>query len=465
MKASLLLSLFLALVLPAAATITELRLIASPGLPPEQARTLKEGLLTRVLTEVPVDTKVSLHDGWHLREIVRFTVPAGEPAVRKRRLRLELIRLLEWFEAVEQGTNAWAGAALLRLPESLETVSRGAGPHTAIVFIGSPLYFNPAEPDLSFFHPEAGPEQEHRLPGHGLLGFTYDQSLWGVLDVRTRLTGATVHLLYPSEALFPARQYRSALREFLGLYLGLQNSRLVSFQSDPAELFRQWLQPDLEPVGRYHVNPTNAPYAMLRFERNSLGGTLPVPAGALTPDVSSLLPVVPTNTVPEIEPPPPPMAPPAKPDVMERFLEATRQHNAPVSVGITWEQPNVDLDLYVFEGGEKLPLFFNHLTNRFGRFLMDYRDATGGGLEQVILHQGVTPQYEAWVNVHAIQGELDRPITGKTILHNFGRTEVWRFELDVRTGNQGADRDGRARSPFWRKVAVYSANGGKTVAE
>ena len=88
-----------------------------------------------------------------------------------------------------------------------------------------------------------------------------------------------------------------------------------------------------------------------------------------------------------------------------------------------------------------------------GRYLKDKRTPEKYQYEEVVIYKDyVNSGIEAYVNVHAVNGELGEYPKGEYLITIDNVIYTAGFSASLRRGNLGANIEGRESSPFWIKL-------------
>jgi hypothetical protein len=237
--------------------------------------------------------------------------------------------------------------------------------------------------------------------------------------VRDRLRGVSVHLWFPSQAIWSNHFQKDTDIRFLAKWVASQSGVLASESADLPGTLKNLQTLDLPPV------VTNLVL--------NLRGTL-----ALNEITVPTLPTwMPTNLVAAAR-----LATNAAPAPLIPEMQGR------VGFGALWNV-DCDVDVYVWIKGQSEPVYFGNKTNQFARFGTDMRHATHDAAEWVEL-MGVTriEDVDAYLNLYEGAG----PVRGKVCLCWEGRTYIADFNLPAASGNKGADREHRTNSPYWTRI-------------
>jgi len=408
-------------------------IVVSPHSSVEELNRTWKTLQRQCLIDSPGNSHFRILDGWELTLIAEVKIPDSmNKKLRISQVAPALNKMKSWFVQAAHSKGPLKGTGIFRFPEFIDLLQREVEGKTAATLVGSPFVVIPSEPELSFYDP-ASEEPEYVYPSDYHMQLNRLQSPYGLVGREDALKGMTVHLLYKEEGIFKSLVYKQQVHRFWALWFETLGASLFGFGADCNRTFSDVWKVNL-PKPAFELNENDTTLEMRNAQR-------PDPTEIQAEQVHQ-----------------------GQVDRVEMFEAEASRYGSKLSVGIMWDSPNVDLDLYVWEKGLSKPIYFGNGTTSLGRHLRDYRDATGQELEQVVMNQAATSDFQAWVNTYFVGENVTGPIKGKVLISSNGRTEVSGFSIDVNRGNGGANRANRQTDPHWRQVVFCCVEGGKQIA-
>ncbi len=333
-----LLCLFLFLTFTQTVFARDLVVALSPHQAPEEAKAYVKSLIP-FLVSLDENDQVIFLDGYHLKTISKFIIPAGKtyhsPKARLAKNRKALAGLIQFSKSVSlpNGNLAPSVTQAVRLPQLLRHVAENYRPQDKldVLVLGSPIYDDPKEPALSFV--------DAALPSDGHLKASRNQSPFGTKDMPDVLKNITLHLAFESEDIFINDQHRYLLKRFWSLYLSQQGGILASFTADKTALFER-IKSNIPAIKDNFTLGKETALEMIRISTSQ--------------STTSIY----ERTISE------------RPLAQHKIRTA---HN--VTIGLSWDCETCDLDLYArpFIGAEVL--YFNHSTSDQGVHWKDYKSS------------------------------------------------------------------------------------------
>lgn len=403
----ILLSMLLS-VAPALAHSRNFVIAFSPNQPATDAKAQTAHALQFLVTLEPGDSAILL-DGFHLKTLGTFTVPAGaayaSPKARLGANRAAAGTLMNFAK------NARGSSASVRLPQLLRHVAAtyaAAAPVDVIVF-GSPLYDDPNEPEFSM----AG----GLIPSDGHLKTSRAKSPFGAADNPKALANLRVHLAYGDEALMQSDRHRYFVERFWTLFTQMQGGALTTFTADRQALFARVRGAAL-PTAQPFTLDASTKLEMIRLRAES--AAVPIYERPVT---RASLPV--------------------------HLWRST----GPVQIGLTWDCGACDLDLYARPRADAPVLYFGNSTSPDGTYWKDIRQSprARSGYETIEFY-GPLDLRALQVAINFYEGHAPEGVNGELRLSLEGRTYAAGFRIAATTGNGGngiasALQSGRAPSP------------------
>lgn len=416
-----------------AAAPTTIYTILTPFYDAEE-RQRAASIVAEVFLNSPPGTRLVVMDGWNRTTICETNSPADlildAPRAKQHALRRAAKPVQMWFKRFAASpTNELTGTSAVDLPGVLEQLPPPSGNEEAILILGSSLYQSLKEPQFSFF--------PDRFPADGNLFGDNAVTVFSVTEHRQRLKGRSLFMLFANERLFSSDIYRDRVARWWSLYAAQQNGKLCAFTADRVSCIPILLSGNAPALRNDHLDKRynrvemlsvvrpNVPYTVLT---NELGGPTFLtemrqrPGVQISPEAAAI-------------------------SSIERAPEASSV------ISVAWSQ-DLDLDLYVWTSPTATPLYFENTKNNSGIYVHDYQQSPGGDFETVVLNNPPEDIQSLRVALNFYRGNATEPVVGKVFIRHRGVTTFGTFAIPARTGNQGADRDNRASSPYWAEIKV-----------
>ncbi|MCC6233330.1 MAG: hypothetical protein IT580_11845 [Verrucomicrobiales bacterium] len=372
-----------------------------------------------LVTQMPVDSSLTLLDGYRLRTVARILIPDRE-AFRSEKTRLnqfsDALRETKRFLATNEvrapaGPLSFGGA--LRVPQLLDFISEHLVPpgrEVRVVLLGSPLYVDDKEPSFSM---AAG-----YFPSDAHLAVTRERSVYGTQERGGCLSRVVVDWGYFGDP-WVSEVHRERVERFWRLFVARQGGVLRTVATDLPTVFAATLG----------ATASGGAERTMAAEGAAVPGKLEMIR--VTRATDSLDWIRGDRVLNPAE------GPPAR--------SAGR-----LKIGIRW-QDDVDFDLYARPASGRERLSFEHPRSPDGYYFKDHRTSPGSEFEFVEFTEPVdVRELEVFVNLY--EGRLREGAGGEVRLEFEGRTYASRFHVEAREGNQG--REGRGQSRWWARIEV-----------
>lgn len=235
----------------------------SPALSVEDREDLQRRLLLYFLQEAEPEDRFLILNGMTGNIEAEVEIPQlkiDTARTRQRAMRETLDPLLRFFKKPMSG--ALSGTGTLNTHKVVSAMERLRV--SSLLLIGSPIHRDLRNPSQSWYQ-EDGTEKGYWFPSDGVFFTELGGSPWSVAAGRQRLSGIDVHWLIKGDMSDQGDSYIEKLKRFYGLYIGLEEGRLVSFLDDPAQALRDLFRRDLMPYS-YELDGSQKSVEMRRTE-------------------------------------------------------------------------------------------------------------------------------------------------------------------------------------------------------
>jgi hypothetical protein len=374
------------------------------------------GVVRLLVQDLPLNSTVSVYDGYHLKTITRVTLPnvaAFESPKTRANQFASAIRDLKQFLAADSPRPSVARLTFdgaLRLPQFCDFLSENfpaTNSRCVVLLIGSPLYQDPKEPDFSM--------ADGYFPSDGHLQATREKSVFGLSD--RSLPSLHVYWVYFGDP-WASDLYKEKVTRFWTLYLEKNGSHLITFSGDLATALQGFRQGSSDPASsatHWSVDPQQTKIEMLRIGREV-----------------ELADWIQRDSISEAAQNPPSIL------------------SGPMKIGIRWKD-NIDLDLYAMPRPGADTLFFQHPRSAEGYYYKDHRSSPGREYEFIEFERPVDArEVEAYVNFY--KGESRHGPRGEVRVEFDGKIYSAPFTISALQGNRG--RSGAGQEEFWQRIPV-----------
>jgi hypothetical protein len=281
----------------------------------------------------------------------------------------------------------------------------------AVLMLGSPLGQLKEAPQYSL--------TATAVPNDDQIAANLLATPWGTQELSDRLKGFSIFMVYPSPDIWNNYFQKEMDVLFLAKWVHAQSGALVHQSADLSAALKHLQETGLPSVV---TNLALKPCGSLAFD------PIVIPTWPLwMPTNLATATRMATNTAPA------PLIP---------------EMRGKVGIGALWDV-DCDVDCWVWVKGQSDPVYYGNKTNRFARLGEDIQHATRGVAEWVEL-VGVTniDDVSAFLNLYRGSG----PVHGKVCFCWDGRTYLGDFTIPATAGNQHADVENRAKSPYWTSI-------------
>jgi len=367
------------------------------ALSPHQSSTTAEKHSKTVLKAFcaqPPSSNVIVLDGYSLKTIATLKTP-NNPAYKSCKTRIKLNRqgvsaLMRFGKATRLNQNPVNQAVLI--PQLLyHTAQLYAASPIDVIVLGSPLYHDPRSIAYSF--------ADGLIPSDGHFKYGRSETPFGI-DDQSAFKNIHLHIGYDSETIFMTDQHRNLVQRFWSLYLSQQGGQLMRFTSDKPALFNSLNAPASPQPYKLEASDK---LEMIRLRQNE-----------------------PTETIYDR-----PLSNAALP--AHNISTATN-----VELGITWDCPTCDIDLYARPTPQAETLFFGKNKTAQGMHLKDFTTAPDrqNGFETIIFND-VIDLNALDVVINFYSGTAKQDVHGILRLAADGQVYAHRFILKAGSGNGG----------------------------
>lgn len=331
---------------PAHATNWVLALAAKPQ---DGAKEAVAELLQGLYRKLGPGDRVIAYDASNLREIARIEVPSNPAIATNRNYKAKLInsayaRLWDFADAAETRQGPAGDVSPPRFLIELAALLDSLPGRTAEVIVaGSALYNDPREPTFSM----AG----GYVPTDGQLMLTQVHSPFGVAGRDKKLQGATVHFCYTNPpADWTTDMFRQQVGRLWAVSTTLQGGRFGSFEPLGSGCISNFLSRTAS-TETFVVNRSDKA-TMKKYERATVRERVAVSTATASPQA----------------------APATAEALFQRptCADAPRTMTGPMKIGIKWDCPSCDLDLYARSRPQSEWLYFHHRLPADGNGFFDY---------------------------------------------------------------------------------------------
>jgi len=360
-----------------------------------------------LLHTVKPGEQAMIFDAYHLDTIGVFAVPKN-PSYRhpkaKLRVNASLIKkILAFADRAMKPTGdirpSVSGA--LRLPHFLAFLGENhasSQPRDVLVF-GSPLFDDPNEKGFSMAH--------GHIPGDGNLQLSRSQTPYGIKGHGNILRNFRIHLAFPNG--WERDDHHSFfVKRFWALWVQGQGGSLVTFTGDLPTVFQRVKTRAPAPKHSYELEKTDKLEMIL----------------LRPPEVKHHTSLY------------------ERPLSDHPFSLADVSRLSEVEIGITWDDPQSDLDLYVQHGAQAEPLYYLNTETAEAKYYKDFMNSprATNGYETVSFFQPVNVT-ELIVAINFFGGRAQESVTGEVRISLDGQTYARKFEIKARQGNHGKGRE------------------------
>ena len=372
-----------------------------------QARALE---ILDVIISLDAGDQIFVIDGYHLNTIATFTIPT-DPRYAGKKSRIHANRkavagLLGFAKnPLPPGGVDTLQDHAVKLPELLRYVAHniqstvvGDGDDAEntpldIVVIGSARYHDPLSPSFSM--------RDNRVPGDGHLGRPLSDTPYGITGQEGLLNHTRVHLAFTDQDAELGGRYKDFVRRFWTLYVEALGGKLVTFEAQAGDSFRN--------IKRGASAPTHA------YQRKDTDKLEMIQLRPVTLEVSQSIFQRPLTTTP--------------------LSSETIRRGDNLEIGISWQCLECDLDLYAMAYPGAPILFYGQTNSPQGRYWKDYINSpeTVNGFETIAYHAALDLR-AVRVAINFFKGRAPDGVKGEVRLSVNGRTYGAPFRINAESG-------------------------------
>lgn len=353
--------------------------------------------------------QATIYDAYQLKTIGVFAVP-DKAAYRHPKAKLgankRVVKELLAFAGRARkpnGENRPSVAGAVRLPQFLAFLGENHAPQQGmdILVLGSPLFDDPKDKDFSM--------AQAQIPGDGHLQLSRSQTPYGIKGHGNLLRHYRVHLGF-ADGWQRDDHHAFYVKRFWVLWVQEQAGSLVTFTSDLPTLFQRLKTHAVAPTHSFELKKSDSPKLEMILLR--------------PPNVKH------------------------QTSLYERPLSTdlpapTRLENLNnVEVGITWDHPSSDLDLYVQTGNSSKALSFLNRETAEGKYFKDFVTSprATNGYETVAFFSPINV-HELIIGINYFGGHVPASVTGEVRISLDGQTYAKPFEIKAAQGNHGEGQE------------------------
>lgn len=349
--------------------------------------------------------QVTIYDAYHVKTIGIFAVP-NKPAYRHPKAKLGVNkRVLKNLLAFAKrsmkpnGDNRPSVVGAVRLPQFLAFLGENHAPQQDrdVLVLGSPLFDDPKDQEFSM--------AQAQIPGDGHLQLSRSQTPYGIKGHGNILRNFRIHLGF-SDGWRRDDHHSFYVKRFWILWAQGQGGSLVTFTSDLPTLFGRVKAQAPAPKHEFEMKQSDAP----KLEMILLRPASVKHQTSLYERPLSSAPVAPTGL----------------------------EHLNNVEVGITWDHPTSDLDLYVQTKNSSKALSFLNRETAEGKYFKDFVNSprATNGYETVAFFMPIDVT-ELVIGINYFGGHVPSSVIGTVRISLDGQTYAKDFEIHAQQGNHG----------------------------
>lgn len=409
------------IVLPSVLSARDLVIGLSPFQEPSAAKAQAKAVLQFLTDTVQPGELALLVDAYHITSLGVFAVPNkpfyANPKAKVGANRQVVATLLAFAKAAHlpNGGSDPVVRGAIRLPSFLRFIGENhpASIESDVIVLGHPLYDDPKQPEFSMVE---------RIPGDGHFSHTRRDTPFGTKGQEVLLIHRRLHWALPDESWQKDGHHGFYVERFWRVYLAQQGGRLATFSHDLSTVLSRAAR-GATPLSQDDVLEPTTKLEMIRLGRP---------------------PVVKQKT-----------------SIYDRKLSqdslplAQLQKAQHVEIGITWAQPQVDLDLHARPRSDAPVLSYRQTQSRDGTYYKDFTSSprVTNGYETIAFNVPLKMQ-ELLIAVNYFGGRTDEPVTGELRLSLNDRTYAHPFVITATEGNDGRGGEatiesGKAANTQW----------------
>lgn len=352
-------------------------------------------------------------DAFNIQSIGTYIVPPN-PAYRHAKAKImanrQAVSAMLAFARAARAPKGGAEPAVMgaiRLPQALSFIGQNYlyKEKAQVVLLGSPIYDDPAERAFSM--------NQGRIPGDGNFSHGRADTPYGLKGQTALLAQWPVHLAFADESWRRDDHHGYYVQRFWTLYIEGQGGKLASFTGDLPTLWQRV---------RAHTPPLAHNYTLERSDKLEM--LILKPRDVKEKDSIYERPVTKT------------------PFPKERLNRASN-----IEIGVSWDCPTCDLDLYSQHDSKEAPLSYIHTETPSGLYFKDWRQSPRNvnGLETVAYRVPVDLN-NLLIAVNFYGGSAASGVQGELRISLDGQTYAGAFYVPAQEGNHGYGREETLKS-------------------
>ncbi len=362
--------------------------------------------------------QATIFNAYHLDTIGVFAVPEKSsyrhPKAKLRVNASVVKKLLAFADRAMKPTGdihpSVSGA--LRFPHFLVFLGENysSSQKTDVLVLGSPIFDDPKERGFSM--------ARGHIPGDGNLQLSRRNTPFGIQGQEQLLSNFRIHLASP-QGWQRDDHHTFYVKRFWVLWVQGQGGSLVTFTNDLPTAFQKIKVQALAPKHPFKLKKTDSPKLEMILLR--------------PPEVENHTSLY------------------ERPVRDSPVSSAVADNLSEVEIGITWDDPDSDLDLYVQHGPQAKPLYYLNTETAEAKYYKDFMNSprATNGYETVAFTRGIHVQ-DLIVAINFFGGHVDSQVTGQVRISVNGDTYAQNFVIEAQQGNHGKGREETllARTPF-----------------
>ena len=306
--------------------------------------------ILQFMTGLDAGDETTLLDGFNLKTIGTFIIPEN-PLYKSPKARLgfngqAVGSLMKFAKSshLPNGDNQSSVVGALRLPQLLRYLANNIMGETEIIILGSPLFDDPLEPSFSM--------AKGIYPSDGHLKHGRDKTPFGIVGNIDVLNNMRIHMAYGDEYKAISDQRDFQINRFWTLYIETQGGQLISFVGDLKTLFKRVKRSMNAPKHNFKLNDSDK-LEMIRLRTESIKQSIH------------------TRPISQIP-----------------LTNGQLQRAEKVEIGISWDCPHCDLDLFARAFPTAETLYFSHTNSPEGSYWKDHMKSprATNGYETIAFH-------------------------------------------------------------------------------
>lgn len=398
----------------------------SPFLSADDRRSVEAVIFQFALEGAKLGDSVHVIDAYNNKPITNFSIPNesvySSSKARVNFLKSSILNIKGFFRdstfnvVSENGGIRSDLTGAIKMPQFLDFVANNIITpneklHSSVILIGSPLYIDTQEPSFSM--------TDAFFPSDGHILTDIKNSVFSTRGRKDFLKGVKIYYSY-LHSPWISDIHEKMIHRFWSLFLGQQGGRLLTFIPDLGTTMKRVGDTSDEIQGQvFQINAEDSKIEFRRIIRNPGDGIdwLISPRG-------------------QSGPPP------------------SLSRKGKLLVGIKWDCPRCDFDLYTKSSDASDWLYYGKKTTNEGLYYKDFTTSPNAenGYEYVEYSNPVDPR-NIMVAVNFFSGQTSSAKGEVRILYN-DVSYYGDFSIASSTGNGGVDRDNMSRSNYWAVLNI-----------